>query len=282
MRAPSILSKQSNAPLTRAALMALCLFGLTATGYTQTPPKTSLDEVAIRLNALTAGNVAGGQVVSVTYRANYSHEILVRPQRLTTISFQGDETINEVLYDDKDAVEDLLSTDGRRLTVKLKRFLTVPGTVVTNKRVYFFILTPTQPSEPWYQGLSFDSGDRSNPFGSSRAGGGAPAPSIAEAAPLDRPKDDLFTGTPNFAYETSGNNFGKIITWDNGKFTWVQFESNIQQLPLLFALGPNGTEVVNTAPHNNGTALLVTRLMDKFVLVIGDTEVVVTATKKGK
>lgn len=235
-------------------------------------------QIEKRLNDFRSSDIGNGQVLTFRYRENQSEPIYMRVGRTTTLQFQGDETLTDVMYDDPTALEDHIAKDQRKLTVRLKRLATVPGTAITTKRTYFFVLTPTDPPNAWYQGVAFDSTDARNPFGTSVPAAASANVTFGEAAPTATPNNDVFSGSPNFNYRIEGEaNFKPVAVYDNGRFTWIQMPRNLQTMPAVFEVGPNGLEVVNYVPHNNGTSLLVNRLMPKFLLKLGSTEVTVTA-----
>jgi type IV secretory pathway VirB9-like protein len=235
-------------------------------------------QIEKRLNDFRSSDLGNGQVLTIRYRDNQSDPIYVRVGRTTTLQFQADETLTDVMYDDPTALEDHIAKDQRKLTVRLKRLATVPGTAITTKRTYFFVLTPTDFPNAWYQGVAFDSTDSRNPFGTSVTAPAGANVTFAEAAPAASPNNDVFTGSPNFNYRVEGEaNFKPVAVYDNGRFTWIQMPGNIQTMPAVFEVGANGLEVVNYVPHNNGTSLLVNRLMPKFLLKLGSTEVTITA-----
>ena len=103
-------------------------------------------------------------------------------------------------------------------------------------------------------------------------------------SPTITPK--IFTGSPNFDYTVeAGPNAAAIrpaAVYDNGRFTWIAFPSSAQAVPAVFYVGPNGKEVVNVAVLNGGTTLLVNRLMERFVLKLGEAEVTVRANRQSR
>ena len=229
-------------------------------------------------------------VPTLPYRASGRSTIFVRAGKTVTIGFQADETIRTTIWDQQSkgvAVEEFIYPDARNLTAMLKTGVPTTGVVVTSLRRYFLALVPTYPGDAngCYQGVIFSGSEGGageyNPFGSSVSSTGVAATSVSETAPIPRPGDDVFRGTPNFNYTVTGEaTFKPIAVYDNGKFTWIQMPPTAQVLPAVFYSGPNGLEIVNYTPLNNGTALLVNRLMEKIVLRIGQSEVVITANRK--
>ncbi len=249
-----------------------------------------LEDVAQRLNAAVQQQVSACTVPTLPYKPSDRTIIYARTGSTVTLGFQGDETITTVIWDEPkqgDLLQDYVHPDGRTLTVKPRTAITVPGVVTTTLRRYFLVVTPTVagPGSPCYQGVLFNgsSGGATgfNPFGTTVQPTGVAAPSVSEAMPQPRPGDDVFTGTPNFNYTITGDaSFKPTVVYDNGRFTWIQFGATVQTLPAVFYSGPNGLEVVNYTPINNGQGIIVSRLMEKIVLKIGLQEVTVTANRK--
>lgn len=214
--------------------------------------------------------------------------IFVRSGRTVTIGLQSDETIVTTIWDQQnpgDLVEDFVHPDQRNITLRLRSPGAVPGVITTTARRYFVLLVPTETNAgPCYQGLIFaNSANGFNPFGSSVSGTGTAAPSFSEVAPVQRPDDSVFTGSPNFNYSIVSDDKSKgirpIVVYDNGRFTWIQFPKTNQALPAVFYSGPSGLEVVNMTPINDGATILVNRLMENFILKLGDAEVKITANR---
>lgn len=210
--------------------------------------------------------------------------IFVRSGRTVTIGLQSDESIVTTIWDQQspgDLVEDFVHPDQRNITLRLKAPGAVPGVITTTARRYFILLVPTEVPDPCYQGVIFASGGGFNPFGSSVAPGSSP--SFADVAPVVRPDDSVFTGAPNFNYRIEANEKGgsikPVAVYDNGRFTWIQFPRTNQAMPAVFFKGPSGLEVVNMTSLNDGSTILVNRLMDSFLLKLGDAEVQVTANR---
>ena len=102
-------------------------------------------------------------------------------------------------------------------------------------------------------------------------------------ATVRRADDSVFPGAPNFNYSIVSDDKSKgirpIVVYDNGRFTWIQFPKTNQALPAVFYSGPSGLEVVNMTPINDGATILVNRLMENFILKLGDAEVKITANR---
>ena len=228
----------------------------------------------------TAEQASGAKVVTLTWHEHETFPIPIKPGMFTTLSFPKDEPVQQFAVSNPAAVQLQVNAAANVAMLKLVQPMTVAATVVTTKHIYYLQISPG--SETWYQGVSW-SFDAQNGFGSSDFGGGLyQAPTVAQAAGDQSSGASagpiLYAGDPNFNYKVTGKApFAPTAVWDNGHFTWVQFANNVQELPALFADGPNGLEIVNYTVHNHGTQLLVNRLMPSFVLKLGKAEVKVQA-----
>jgi type IV secretion system protein VirB9 len=247
------------------------------------------EQIERRLSVMANESVSGCNVATVPYRTNQKISIYPRAGRTVTLGFQPDEAISVVIWDQMvkgELVEDdYTHPDGRNLTLRMKGLLPVTGLITTTQRRYFVHIIPTQEGL-CQQGVVFAGNDSGagafNPFGSTAtAPTGVLNPSVSEVAAVARPGDDVFSGQPNFNYEVTGEAaFKPVAVYDNGRFTWIQFSNANQSLPAVFYSGPNGLEIVNYTPLNNGLAIVVNRLMDKMVLKIGPQEVLIQAQAK--
>lgn len=242
------------------------------------------------LVALTAANATGAQVVTLPYGEHKTYQIPLRQGMFTTFVLPKDEPIQQFAVSDPGAVQLNVNAVTNTALLKLNASVAVVGTIVTTKHTFYLAIMPAGRNDAWYQGVSWAFG--TDAFGSSTFGGGVFSPSgspssagvplagAAQAASpsTDNSQGDIYTGTPNFDYDVQGNApFKPVAIWDNGRFTWIQFARNVQELPALFIDGPNGLEIVNYTVHAGGTQLLVNRLMPKFVLKLGKVSVVVQA-----
>lgn len=265
----------------------------------QTPPvaplnvkpaaQNAIDQVQQRLAQFAQKEVEDCTVQSMSFRPTDRTIVYVRPNRTVTIGLQTDETIIGATYDQPrfgEYVEEYLHPDARGYTWRLKVQTAVPTTILTTARRYFMVIRPSRADlgEPCYQAVLFGANtgaEKFNPFGSTAQSTGVNAPSVSETAPQAPIGEDVFTGSPNFNYRVEGDaEFKPVAVYDNGRFTWIQMPTASQQLPALFFLGPNGEEIVNYRALNNDKTLIVNRLMNKFVLRIGETKVIVTAEKR--
>lgn len=219
--------------------------------------------------------------------------IYVRQNRTVTIRLQADETVSSTIWEQAapgELVDEFVHPDERTVTVRLKSVGALPGVIATTKRTYFLLLSPSDVGTalPCYQGFIFQSNQAGgvgiNPFGGTTIQStGVNATSVSEAYPQTRPDDTVFTGAPNFNYVITGPESAATIrptaVYDNGRWTWIQM-GKAQAVPAVIYIGPNGPEIVNYSTINGGSTLLVNRLMDKFVLKLGQAEISVTADRR--
>ncbi len=73
----------------------------------------------------------------------------------------------------------------------------------------------------------------------------------------------------DFKYQFSGSHelFPTMI-YNDGKHTYVRLDPHIQELPVLFAIGPNGDELVNYRVKD-GSEYIVDAVPDRIALVLG-------------
>lgn len=237
--------------------------------------------IEARAAEVTARVTSDAQIVTLPYQPNATTSIPVRPGMFVTMAFPKGDPIQQFAVANPDAVQLNVNAAANVAMLKLTSPVSTVATVVTSQRIFYLRIVPA-PNGPWYQGVSWSVGSDGGAFSSLYSAptveqaAAAPASAGASAAP------SLYTGEPNFSYRIIGTApFRPVAVWDNGRFTWVQFPANLQELPALFADGPNGLQVVNYTTHNNGTQILVNRLMRKFVLRLGKEEVQVEADDKG-
>lgn len=243
-------------------------------------PSGALLKAQKMAETLTREQATGAQVVTLPWRAHKTYDIPIRVGMFTTFSFPKDEPIAQFAVSSPDAVQLQVNPSANVAMLKLSQPVTVIATVVTSKHIYYMQISPAPEGGAWYQGVSwsFDEGG----FGAGGFGGIYTAPTVAQATSASdaaaSAAPSLYTGEPNFNYTITGQApFRPVAVWDNGRFTWIQFPSNLQELPALFATGPNGLQIVNYTVHNNGTQILVNRLLPEFVLKLGKEQVSVKA-----
>jgi len=248
------------------------------------PKLKAVTDTERALASLTASQASGAAIVTLNYSPHKVFDIPVRVGMFTTLSLPKDEPIKQFAVSTPAAVKLNVDASTNTAMLKLVQGMTVTGTIVTDKHVFYISISPATDTQTWYQGVdwSFDA----DTFGQSSFEGGV---YNAKASAGDTIGDmtastggdvthGLYSGQPNFDYTIKGDApFKPVAVWDNGRFTWVQFPKNLQALPALFVDGPNGLEIVNYTVHADGTQLLVNRLMPRFVLRLGKAEIAVEA-----
>jgi len=249
-----------------------------APALVQVPPL--VQNVQAQLARITAQQATGAQVVTLTWHEHETFPVPIKVGMFTTIAFPKDEPVQQFAVSNPKAVELQVNAQANVAMLKLTQPVTVVATVVTTKHIYYMNVEPSAGA--WYQGVNW-AFDAEQGFGTSTFGGGLYQAATATAAPQPEtastgPDNALFTGQPNFDYTIVGDApFKPVAVWDNGRFTWVQFANNVQELPALFAKGANGLEIVNYTIHNHNTQMLVNRLMPQFELKLGKSVITVTA-----
>jgi type IV secretion system protein TrbG len=234
---------------------------------------------------ITATDASGAQVVTLPYGEHTTYDIPIRNGMFATLQIPQADTIEKIAFTNMAAVELNVEPSTNVAMVKLRQPITVMGTIVGKQHIYYIQITPALGDDPWYQGVSWSFGNNftdaatfdayTNPGSDSAVANAVPQGGNSQAGD---PSNDLFTGQPNFDYDWPRKSvISPLSVWDNGRFTWIQFPKNMQVLPVVLAKGPNGLEEVNYTVHDDGTQILVPRLMSAFVLRVGKTEVEVKA-----
>lgn len=251
-------------------------------------------DISQRLAMASTQQAAGSGIVTLQWHAHEVYPIPIRQGMFTTFQFPSGEQIKEFVISAPDSVDLHVDAAAGVAMLKLKTPVASVATVVTSARVYYLRIEPAIGA--WDQGVSWEvpSGDS---LGQGNFAGGIFTAPAAAAQPTtttapaargnaqDTSQAALY-GTPNFSYHVAkivaGAPFKPVAVWDNGRFTWIQFRKDLQELPAVFAVTPNGLEIVNYTVHNDGTQLLVNRLMPKFVLKLGKAEVTVVSGAGGQ
>ncbi len=246
-------------------------------------PSASIPALAAKIAQASVLQAGGASVVTLPWRPHAVFAIPIRQGMFTTFQFPAGETIQEFAVSSPDSVQ--LHVDGSAGVAMLKLVTPVASvaTVITNKRVYYLRIEPVLEGS-WYQGVSFSvpsDGVSAGGFGGLYVAPQRHTQGTTQALESLQAQAPIYTGAPNFDYTVTKvvNNapFKPVAIWDNGRFTWIQFSRQLQELPAVFADGPNGLEIVNYTVHDGGRQILVNRLMGRFVLKLGKEEVEVVA-----
>lgn len=239
----------------------------------------AVTEVRKVLTDVTHERAQGAQVATFRYRANEIYQVNVKPGMFTTISIPKDEPIKQFAVSDPAAVDLSVNAEANVGMLRLLTSVTVVATVVTDKHVYYLNIAPSTGG--WHQGVSWTFDDV-NGVGAGfgyRPAKGVDAARVAGNDGASMPSfDNGLNGHPNFNYQVEGDSaIRPVSVWDNGRFTWIQLPDSAQSIPAVFYLGEDGAEVVNYTIQPGGKQILVNRLMDKFLLRLGNQKVTVTA-----
>lgn len=230
------------------------------------------------------------------YDENDTYTINTRPGINTDLQMNSDEIVESVYAGD--TVQWVIEVDphGRHVFIKpTAPDLFTNATIITNKRTYQLLMKSHSSDDKFYARVSWQDqkliayqnkqavlvkqreDDRVAIEKEARERKDADA---RETWEMGTSVDDL-----NFNYEVSGRgSFKPVQVFDNGRFTWLRFEANLQELPAVFAPGDDGKyEIVNYVVKEN--MFMVQKVMPTTILKIGKAEVKIVnkaLTKSGK
>lgn len=230
-----------------------------------------------QLESISSEQSSGAEVVTLDWRKHGTYAIPIRVGMFSTLSLPEDSPIVQVAFTNKAALQVSVIPATNAIMVRLMQPISVPGAIVTRKRIYYVTITPSDSL--WYQGVYWRNDTQGAMPESMAADYVSPAAASAPAAvnPAS-PLEAALGGQPNFDYRMHGHaDFKPMAVWDNGRFTWIQFAKNVQELPAVFIKDRNGLSIVNYTVHDHGTQILVNRLMPEFVLRVGREDITVKA-----
>jgi type IV secretion system protein VirB9 len=252
----------------------------------------ALAKIQTEIGQVSQSLTSGAQVAVFPYRLNRIYQIDIKPGNFTTFMIPKNEPIRQFAVSNTEAAEIVVNEQANAAMLKLTAKISLSATIVTDKRAYFLTILPAQDS--WHQGVSWTYDDgQGGSIASANASAGAMAAAAAATAgtfgfrssgtsnafqePVANTEEGL-VGQPNFNYRFSGDtDITPIAVWDNGRFTWIQFPNQVQSLPAVFVMGPDGPEVVNYVVQPGGKQIKVNRLMPRFLLRLGSRKVTVEA-----
>ena len=243
-------------------------------------------EVALAQKRANAGPNAAvpmpldARLVTFNFDRDYDYPVLMRPFTMVHLEFAPGETLKGYYASD---------TSASRWTFKparTKRDLFVmskgdnllnTATIITNLRTYQVTFVSASKGS-YYKRVNW-TGDADQDLASAGLdtfGGNsampsmqngpmaaseweAPGPAARRPAPSGRsdhdarPADIVDISKANFDYRIDGvAPFKPAMVFDDGKFTWIQLPSDVQEIPAIFALGADGTaELVNFTVRRN-------------------------------
>lgn len=227
------------------------------------------------------------------YDRNNTYTINTRPEIVTDVELSDDERIDTVVIGNSTQWIIEQDTQGKHVFVKpTAAGLFTSATIITTKRTYQLILKSSGDDDKFYQRVTWNDNrlialknqavENARILDEEKAA----VAKIEEAKKLADQKTVWNVGTSieslNFNYEISGSaDFKPAQVFDDGRFTWVKFNSPVQELPALFAPGTDGKlDVVNYVVKEN--MFMVQRVMPSAILKLGKSEVKITNNKISK
>lgn len=252
-------------PLLRIRTAALVV--LTATGVVlQTlPTDVHAESAPIPLPA-------DNRLLQFIYNPNDTYTILTRPASATHVELGPDETLEIVVMGD--TFQWITSRTGKHFFIKpIKPDIFTSATLITNKRSYQLTFRASPENGKWMQRVSWHYPENAM---------------LAEVASEAKARDDKaeksridnvapFTGLSpdklNFDYLAEGDaRFKPVTVFDDGKFMYVRFSPNTQELPAIFMVQPDGSlALVNYIVK--GDLIVVQRLAKSLLFKLGKAEV---------
>jgi type IV secretory pathway VirB9-like protein len=247
----------------------------------------ALARVQNELSQVTQSLTTGAQVAVFPYRLNRIYQVDIKPGNFTTFMIPRNEPIRQFAVSNTEAAEIVVNEQANAAMLKLTARVSLSATIVTDRRAYFLTIMPAQ--DTWHQGVSWTYEDQGQGQGGNTGTANAMAAtagtfgfrSSSTATGIQEPvanTEEGLVGQPNFNYQFAGDaDITPIAVWDNGRFTWIQFPNQVQSLPAVFVMGPDGPEVVNYVVQPGGKQIKVNRLMPRFLLRLGSRKVTVEA-----
>jgi len=249
-------------------------------------------KLIITAGCLVLGHVAGvsaeikpipmpadARLVEFPYEPNDTFIVLARPRSITDIVLHQDEEILSLALGDTFQWQ-VKDTKGHLFVKPLRPNISTSVTLVTTARTYQFTLQSSPEDGAWYQRVSFTYPqlmvlERERKVAAQRI-------VDTEVQRLERQvvSHNVSIENLNWDYRISGEAaFKPTQVFDDGRFTWIRMPKT-QDMPAFFLETENGErELINT--HLKGDYVVVQRLVDKVVLVLGKSEVSVSRGKRG-
>lgn len=221
------------------------------------------------------------RMVVMKYNASQIYNILAAQDYLTHIELQAGEQLilNPAMGD---TVQWQVEAEGNHVFVRPDvANIRTNMTLVTNKRTYHFMLLSSPEGGVYYQHVQFKYPESSLKISK-------PSSNISEQDSTSQ-KDNLQNfqvADPtknNFDYVVSGTaKFKPESVQDNGKFIYLKFADDLQELPIIYVKELNGSHSqVNVTRTVKGNFVTVTRLADELVLVLDNEKITIKKKKPG-
>jgi type IV secretion system protein TrbG len=226
------------------------------------------------------------RLIQYPYDEDNTYLVLAKPKAVTHLKFAANETIRSVAAGDTANWELTPTKDRHNMFVKPKfEGDETSLTVLTDQRVYQFVLRSTGEGKKWYQRVSWIyGGDLLLSLPEIDAPPSPETVSHGDAGPMKltvTPDQASVGNVPGgkgldklrFGYEISGDApFKPVIVFDDGRFTYFKLPPNVQELPALFAIA-DGTEYSLVNFEVQGEYIVAQRLLPAAVLKLGLAEV---------
>jgi len=227
------------------------------------------------------------RMVTFEYDDDRTYKVLIRPRNSTQIKFAKDERITYVSAGD--TANFLISVPGSKTFVEVKpKFenMTTNLLVETTKRSYHIDLQSTAEGKKWYMRVAWvysdvalmDATQQAEVDGAASESAPHPTRRVVAAATEAVDSNDLVGNVApenlNFRYAVKGEApFKPAQVFDDGTFTYIRLPDDLQELPALFMKEPDSDEMALVNYSVRGPYLVAQRVMQRFMLKIGKTEV---------
>ncbi|MEM8992939.1 MAG: TrbG/VirB9 family P-type conjugative transfer protein [Pseudomonadota bacterium] len=202
--------------------------------------------------AVPRGGPNDSRVRIATYQEGQVYRLSVSLTHVTTIEFGEGESIRSIIAGDTEGFEIDGVPGGRAFAIKpLARGVHTNVTVYTNRRSYYFNVE--EASNPTFYVVQFRYPEDEH-----------------------RPRNAIAQAAPNYNYAASERlEFTPLRVWDDGTFTYFQFERNAP-VPAIFRYSNGRERTVNTQATEDGV-IRVSGVHDQWVLRISEQVVCIQA-----
>ena len=218
---------------------------------------------------------ADNRLVRFVYDSNNTYTVLTRPASATHVEMAADENLEIVVMGD--TFQWITSKTPKHFFIKpIKPDIFTSATLITNKRSYQLTFRASPENGKWMQRVSWHYPDVA--MMAEVAADAKVAEAIREKVRLEAttPVTGLAPEKLNFGYTPSGDApFKPKHVFDDGRFMYVRFAPNTQEIPAIFMLQPDGSAaLVNFLVQ--GDLVVIQRLANVLLFKIGKAEVRVT------
>jgi P-type conjugative transfer protein VirB9 len=232
------------------------------------------------------------RLIQYAYDADNTYLVLAKPKAVTHLQFAPNEVIRSMAAGDTANWELTATKDRRNIFIKPKFDGDETSvTVITDQRVYQFVLRSTGEGKKWYQRVNWIYGSEMIlplPDADAAAAGQGEVKAVKAGVQSVNAPVAAGVNTPlgiqpdklRFNYDVSGDApFRPLVVFDDGRFTYYKLPGNVQELPALFAV-IDGTEYSLVNFEVQGEYIVAQRLMPTAVLKLGRSEVRVSQPVK--